>query len=530
MKEIHYKGSIAAGGCFDKDGSFVAGIVPICPHIQCDGIIYSLYDNNYIMDKMNISTKVEENKNFLIKKFKNSNDVVYHDFQTYSDMKAMLVYIDGLVDKEILNRDVLTPLMMGLEEKDIKKSVHVSNIKEVKMMSEVTDEILDGNAVIFIEGSHTFFVLDSKSWEKRAVAEPASESVIRGPKEGFVESLRVNTSLLRRKVKNNNLVFEGLKKGKQTKTDIAIAYIDNIVNKDVLAEVRRRINRIDTDSILESGYIEQFIEDSSSSLFPTVGNTQKPDVAAAKLLEGRVGIFCDGTPHVLTVPCLFIENLQTSEDYYIRPALATALRIFRLLALIISIMLPALYVALTTYHQEMIPTVLLISMAGAREGIPLPALAEALIMTVLFELLRESGTRLPRAIGSAISIVGALVLGEAAVNAGLVSAPMVIIIATTAVSSFIIPALTEVMTLFRLIFLLLGGIMGLYGITCGMFIIVVQAVSLRSFGIPYASAIAPFSASDIKDFLFRIPLKLMKTRPQSIVRRNVNRQGNIWRK
>lgn len=247
--------------------------------------------------------------------------------------------------------------------------------------------------------------------------------------------------------------LESVKIGKRTQTNIEITYTEDIVNKDVLKEVKRWLSLIDTDAILESGYIEQFIEDNPYSIVSTVGNTQKPDVVAAKILEGRVAIFCDGTPHVLTVPHLFIENMQTGEDYYIRPYLATFLRLIRFLVLFISIMLPALYVDFQTYDQEMIPTTLLITMASSREGVPFPALAEALIMVILFELLKESGLRLPKADGSAVSMVGALIVGEAAVSAGLVSAPMVIVVAATAVASFILPSLNETIVFYRFFFL-----------------------------------------------------------------------------
>jgi len=473
---------------------------------------------------INVFAKIEDNKSFLSNSFKKSTDLLFHEFESNSGGKALIAYIDGLVNKDMLNRDVIHPFIDKFKD-DAKKAVYVSHIKEITLFSDVIEEVLSGNTIMFVEGLGSAYAIDSKGWDKRSIDEPDVEAVIRGPKEGFVESIRVNTSLLRRKIKNNNLVIESLKLGKETKTDVAIAYIDGIVNRDVLLEVRRRLRKIDTDCILETGYIEQFIEDSPFSPLATVANTQKPDVVAGKLLEGRVAIFCDGTPHVLTVPHLFVETIQTSEDYYMRAYIASILRMLRLLAVAISILLPTLYVALTTYHQEMIPTVLLVSMAGAREGIPLPAFAEALLMVVMFELLRESGTRLPRPIGAAISIVGALVIGEAAVNAGLVSASMVIIIAITAVSSFIVPALTEVMTLYRLFFLFLGGTMGLYGTVCGVFVIVAHTVSLRSFGIPYASPAAPFEMSGMKDFGLRFPLWSMKNRPESIVKHNKKRQG-----
>lgn len=496
--------------------------------------------SNENADKTCISENLEDNKNLLSESFKNSSDIIYYEFEGYSGERSLIVYIDGLVNKEVLNRDVIDPFIKKSKEVDIKENlknpqvlkslIHVANVQETKKMPEVTDAILNGNTAMFFEGSDYIFIIDSRGWDKRAVTEPDIEAVVRGPREGFVESISVNTALLRRKIKNSNLVFESIRLGKQTHTDIAIAYIDGIVNKDVLLEVRKRLNKIDTDSILESGYIEQYIEDKYFSPLATVGNTLKPDIVAAKILEGRVAIFCDGTPHVLTVPNLFIENIQSAEDYYVRPLIASALRLIRLIAFLIGLLLPALYVALSTYHQEMIPTVLLITMAGAREGIPLPALAEAFLMVLMFELLRESGIRLPRPVGSAISIVGALVIGEAAVNAGLVSAPMVIVVAVTAVASFIVPALTEVMIIYRFILLFLGGIMGLYGIACGVFAMVVHAASLRSFGIPYTSPMAPLNLEGMKDFGLRFPLWSMIKRPGSIVKDNKKRRNNSGRR
>jgi len=482
-----------------------------------------------------IFTTIEENQAYLKHAFNNSTDVIFQEFKSFSGLTALVVYIEGLVNHELLGRDIIgsftklrkANLTNNPNPQELTKHLPSANIKETQSMSTVIDEVLNGNTLMFVDGMDTAFIIDAKGWDKRSVTEPDVEAVIRGPREGFVESIRSNTALVRRKIKNPNLIFENLTIGKQTKTIVYIGYIDGIVNEEVLKEVRKRLNEIDTDSILETGYIEQFIEDSPFSPLATVGNTQKPDVVAAKLLEGRVAVFCDGTPHVLTIPNLFVEAVQTAEDYYMRPFLASMLRIFRIVSVVIGVLTPGLYVALQTYHQEMIPTVLLLRMAGSMEGIPFPALAEALMMVVAFELLRESGTRLPRAVGSAISIVGALVVGEGAVNAGLVSAPVVIVIAITAVSSFIVPTLTEVMTLYRLLFLFLGGIMGLYGITWGIFVVMTHAVSLRSFGIPYISGIAaPLDKSSIKDYLLRFPLWATKLRPAFLTKGTQKKQGN----
>jgi spore germination protein KA len=482
----------------------------------------------------NVFNAVTTNKTFLQEAFKKSNDVIFYEFATSYGIKVLIVYIDGLVNKEILGRDVINSFIIKskelqantlLDSKVLKDLIAVASVTETKTMSTVIDDVLNGNTVLFVDGVATALLIDSKGWEKRAVAEPDTETVIRGPREGFIENIRTNTSLLRRKIKNPNLVFENITLGKQTKTNVAIAYIDGIVNQSILGEVRRRLNKIDTDSILETGYIEQFIEDSPFSVLATVANTQKPDIVAAKILEGRVAIFCDGTPHVLTVPHLFIETLQNSEDYYMRPLLATAWRILRISAFLISIFVPSFYVALQTFHQEMIPTILLLRMVGTNSDIPFPAGAEMLIMLVFYELLRESGIRLPRAVGSAISIVGALIVGESAVNAGLVSAPVVIITAIAGVTGFIVPALSEAVMIYRILFLIAGSVMGLYGIVCGIFIAVMHAVSLRSCGVPFTSTLAPSDESVFKDFIFRFPLWTMKKRPGAIEKNNQQRQG-----
>jgi len=454
-----------------------------------------------------------------------SSDLIFYEFANVSYHKAFLVYLNGFVETEILNRDILTPLMNHDTNNGIEKLLYNTELKKVVLFHSAVMGILEGNVLLVIDGQQTAFLLGMDKQVQRTIEEPGSESVVRGPKEGFIESIKTNIILLRKKLKTPDLMVESFKMGRLTQTEIAIVYLAGIVDPDVLKELKSRLDRIDTDSILESGYLEQYIEDAKYSPYPTIGNTQKPDVVAGKLLEGRIAIFCDGSPHVLTVPFLYIENLQTSEDYYIRTLMASLLRFLRTVALIISTLLPGVYVALSTYHQEMIPTVMLITIAGSREGIPLPAFVEALIMGVMFELLKESGTRLPRAIGSAISIVGGLVIGQAAVNAGLVSAPLVIVTAITAVASFILPALTETMTLFRLVFLFLAGAMGLVGITCGIFFIFIYTVSLRSFGVPFTASLTSTSKHNMKDTFFRFPLQSMKQRPNFMVGKNKKRRG-----
>lgn len=474
---------------------------------------------------------LETNKNEIINKFNNTSDLIVYEFSTKSNVKAMVCYLEGFIDRDLLDRDIIKPIILNLESpKNLKKIIYTSSLREMDILQDAMDKMAYGSIALFIDGTSKVFTIDLNHWEKRAIEEPEAEAVVRGPKEGFIEDISTNKAMLRRRMRNNNLVFEDHIVGKQTKTKISIAYIYGIANENVLKEVNKRISKIDIDGVLESGYIEQLIEDNPLSLISTIGNTQRPDVVIARLLEGRIGIICDGTPHVLTIPKVFLEDIQASEDYYLRPYFASFLRALRVFSIFLSIVLPGLYVALQTFHQEMIPTVLLITMAGAREGVPFPAVVEAFLMTLMLELIKESGIRLPKEVGSAVSIVGALVLGQAAVEAGIVSAPMVIIVAITAISEFAVPSLTEVIVLYRFILIFLGGFMGVYAITCAMVVLIIQMISLGSFGITYGYPLAPVDKEGLKDFIIRFPLWSFIFRPIAIEKENIIRQGKTRKK
>jgi spore germination protein KA len=465
-----------------------------------------------------------------------SNDVIFREFEVGNKKptKAFVCFIDGLGDKNLINEFITKALMVDIhiihpDENFLspnilalvkEKVLSATEVTEADSFDRVLDGILSGDTALFIDGSMKVLLISARGGETRAVAEPDTEVSVRGPRDGFTEILRVNTSLLRRKIKNPRLIFEPLRLGKQTRTEINIVYIEGIANQEVIAEVRRRLHRIDTDVILESGYLEQFIEDHPFSPFATIGNSEKPDKVAAKLLEGRIAILCNGTPFALTVPFLFIEAIQVSEDYYSRPYLASITRGLRLISFLVTLIVPALYVAVETFHQEMLPTVLLITMAAAREGIPFPSFVEAMIMGTIFEVLRESGIRLPRQVGQAVSIVGALIIGEAAVNAGILSAPMVIVGALTGITSFIVPALLDGIILFRIFLVLLSAAFGLYGIAIGLIIMLAHMCSLSSFGTPYLAPMAPTVWKDLQDTLIRVPLRLMKSQAKSISRPN----------
>lgn len=464
-----------------------------------------------------------------------SSDLIIRTFIFGRQIKAAIIYIDGLTDKALISETILKPLMYRTDGNPLPEKVDLEyvraellftgSIDTKKALKDVVSHILSGDTALLMDGAAEALVISLRGWQSRGIQEPQTESVVRGPREGFSETLRINTSLLRRKIKNPDLKFETVTIGERTGTDVCIAYIDNLAKPELIEEIKRRLNKIKIDGILESGYIEQYIEDAPYSIFSTVSNSEKPDKVAAKMLEGRAAILVDGTPFVLTVPMVFVESFQSEEDYYSRPFFASAIRLLRFIAFLISILAPALYVALSTFHQELIPTPLLLSMAAAHEGVPLPALIEALVMLLFFEILKEAGVRLPRPIGQAVSIVGALVIGEAAVSAGLIGAPMVIVIAVTAVSSFTIPAQTDSGTIMRFVLLLLAGLMGGFGISIGLFAILIHMASLRSFGIPYLMPLVPFDRSGFKDTFIRAPLRSMTKRPRGMATDEIRRRN-----
>lgn len=469
------------------------------------------------------SADIGENLKKLKAAFAPSSDLVFRDFAFSGGRKAAIIFIDGLTDKTLVNEDILKPLMLlenapGTQEPLSIEAIEsellfVGGIAKKDTINEAVQKVLAGDTLLLVDGQRQALTVSLRGWKMRGIEEPQTESTVRGPREGFTETLRVNTSLLRRKIKNANLTFESMSIGERTATDVCIAYIAGLAKAELIDEIKTRLKKIKTDAILESGHIEQFIEDNPYSIFSTVANSEKPDKVAAKLLEGRAAIFVDGTPFVLTVPMVFLESFQAAEDYYSRPYFASAIRLLRFVAFFISILAPALYVAMTTFHQELIPTKLLLSMAAAHEGVPFPAVIEAAIMMMIFEILREAGVRLPRPVGQAVSIVGALVIGESAVSAGLIGAPMVIVVAVTAVAAFTVPSQTDAFAIVRFGLLVLSGIMGGFGILIGLLAMLIHLISLTSFGTPYLMPLAPFDTQGQKDTFVRAPIWTLKKRP-----------------
>jgi spore germination protein KA len=387
---------------------------------------------------------------------------------------------------------------------------------------------MEGISIIMLQGCTVAISANTAGGDHRAVEEPSSQTVVRGPKEGFTENINTNLSLLRRRIKSPALRVVYRQIGRQTRTHVAVVYMKDIAKDSVVQEIMSRLDRIDTDAILDSGYIEEFIQDAPFTPFPTVQNTERPDAAAGGILEGQVAIIVDGTPFVLLAPATFIRFLQSSEDYYQRFDIASFLRLIRYGSFFASMLLPSLFIAVTTFHQEMLPTPLLISLASQREGVPFPAVVEAIAMEATFEVLREAGVRMPRVIGPAISIVGALVLGQAAVQAGLVSAAMVIVVSFTAIANFVIPAINMAIAarLIRFVMMILAATLGLFGIMSGLMVLLIHLASLRSFGVAYTVPFSPFIWPNWKDVIVRLPHWAMKQRPFEISSaKNRNRQS-----
>lgn len=478
-----------------------------------------------------LHSRLQENQEFLEELFKDSSDFVIREFEIEKSRKAICIFVDGLVDTAQVNM-MLKALMidegnLGGTNQISMSTLPSSQITEVDNFRDLVRSILAGDTGILIEGNKKGLVLGLRGGEVRSVAEPETEKVVRGPREGFVENLRTNTALVRRKLRTPRLKMKPMIAGNESNTNLVVSYIEGIADPNVVEEVVGRLQKIQIDAILESGYIEELIQDSTNSPFPQVQYTERPDAVAASLLEGRVAIFIDGTPFVLIVPTTFWQLMQASEDYYERYQIATLIRWLRYAFLLISLFTPSLYIAVTTFHQAMLPTPLLLSIAAAREAIPFPAVVEAFIMEIAFEALREAGIRLPKMVGQAVSILGALVVGQAAVEAGIVSAPMVIIVSLTGIASFTIPRYNASIAFRMLRFPLMvaAALFGIYGIVVGGMFILGHLANLRSFGVPYLSPTGPLSADDLKDVVIRAPWFAMKKRPEFLSTNDRNRIG-----
>ncbi len=489
-----------------------------------------------------LHSSLADNINLFKEIFSNDDTIIYRGFsnQNNESIKCCVIYVEGMANSAIIYESIIKPILENkfLNDKkdffnDLFNKVIISNdIEKTSSIQIMLQSIISGDTLLLINGSKEALVIGSKGWQIRSIDEPTSEMAVLAPREGFTESLMVNLSLFRRKLQTPDLKFNFITLGVRSNTRICISYIEGIANEKILQELYKRLKDIEIDAILGISYVQELIKDSPLSIFETIGYTERPDVVSAKLLEGRIAIFIEGNPFVITVPHLFMEYFQVNEDYFENFYSGSIIRIFRVMGFILTITVSALYVSFTTFHQELIPTPLLLSIMAARKGIPFPTIVSALVMTLVFELLREAGARMPTYIGQALSIVGTLVIGQAAVDARLVSAPMVIVIAFSSITSLMITKIKTAALLLRIIFLILASFLGIYGILAGCIGLLIHLYEIRSFGVPYMAnlELSSFDFQDLKDTFIRAPWWYMNYRPKFIAAKNFKRKTSGGRK
>ncbi|MGE5573727.1 MAG: spore germination protein [Bacteroidota bacterium] len=473
-----------------------------------------------------------------------NSDVIVREFDvpTTPPTRAAIVFMEGLASKDLIDLAVLQPLMLianldrGLRAADVLETIERrllpgNQVTHKDNLRGIIEGVIAGTTCLLVEGCGTALEVETKSWEHRGVSQPTAETVVHGPQEAFNETLKNNVALVRRRMRTPDLVSEVIKVGTLSRVDCAVLYVEGLVNPKLVAEVKRRINGIRADQIQDTGSLEQFIEDRPFMLAPQTLSTERPDRMAAFLSEGHVGILLDGSPFGLVAPATFWALLQSAEDYYLRWPFGTFLRLVRLAALAVAVLLPAVYIALTNFHPEMLPTDLLLAIAATRERVPFPTVVEVLVMEVSFELIREAGIRVPGVIGPTLGIVGALILGQAAVAASIVSPILVIIVAVTALGSFAVPNFNMAFAarLTRFVYIFVAAAFGFYGIAVGVFLQMLLYVNARSFGVPFMSPVAPFAQSS-GDLILRYPSWSMELRPAFLQTRRRERQPEVARK
>lgn len=465
-----------------------------------------------------VSTNLQDNIQAIEYTFKDSLDFILRkmNFGTSGQVRMALSFLETLTDKQGISDFVLEPLnMLAFREHDVttipNKIIDILpvalKIEEESNWEELEKKIVTGHAVLFIEGYEQAIVIEARKWSERGISEPQSESVVMGPREGFVESLITNVSLMRRRLRTPNLVMEAIPVGTTSNTNIVICYLKGVADVEMVQKVRRRIDNINVEAMYDLNVVNELISDVKLTPFRMYTTTERPDKLSSALVEGRVGLMAENSPAAMIVPTVFWQFFQSSEDYYEHYPMAAINRILRMLAFFMVVGLTAFYVAIVTFHQEMIPTVLTLSMAAAREPVPFPTVVEAFSLEIILEALREAGLRLPKPAGQAVSIVGALVMGQAAVEAGLVSPQLVIVVALAGIASFLIPDYSFVVALriLKFIFIILAGAFGVFGLIMGYLLLGTHLTSLQSFGVPYMSPVTPFKWQDMKDVFFRAP-------------------------
>lgn len=483
--------------------------------------------NNFINNREGFSTDLNENENILRGYLGTSQDVMFSKFiikwHNGDELNAMLVAIDGLVDEEAKRNNIIKPLIEQPFEKTpnedletIRERLSVKSVVIEDDLEKAIQNILKAQAFLIIDGFSKGLLISIEGFEIRGIEEPETEQIVRGSREGFIETASVNLSMIRRRIASSSLQFETMKIGKYSQTDVTIAYVKDIADPKLIDRVKRRINQIKVDNIHSSGDVEQLIEDHPYSIFPTIGNTERPDKVDRLLMEGRIVILVDGDPVTLFVPFLFVESIKNIEDYTSRPYYTSFIRLIRFFAFALSITLPALYISAVNFNKALIPSDLIVPLTVAREAVPFPLALEITIMILMFEVVREAGVRLPKQIGTAVSIVGPLILGDVAVSSSLVGAPTVIIVSISYIAAFVITSIADVTALLRLVLFGAACLFGSFGLTVILLAVFTHMISLTSLGVPYMAPFSPLHFHDWKDAVVRFPTRLLKKRSRSI--------------
>lgn len=477
--------------------------------------------------KINITNCVENIK----KKLHYGSDLKERKVQFFS-RRVSLLYLADLTDLNIVNDNLLRPLMeyegeVGKDYLDIiaKEVLSDAEVSSVETEEEAVQKILKGFTLLIVDKESKILCVNAEKITVRAVETPPNSVVVKGPRQGFNESLKYNLSLLRQRLATEKLAIKTMTLGRLTQTQVAICYLNGVASKKVVNDIMKRLSKIDIDGVLDSSYISNFLQKKPNSIFKQIGDTEKPDILCAKLLEGRVGIMVDGSPIVLTLPFIILEDLQSSDDYYNQHVRISFVRLLRFVGIILAILLPGVYVSLQVYHYKIIPIEFLITIMNTTQGIPFTPFTEIVFVILLFEVLYEANLRMPQYLGMALSIVGALILGETAVNAGLVSPPAVMIVALSGLTFYVVPNQATQFSMLRLLFTLFGAVLGLFGILLGVIGVVSYLSSFDSYDSAYLGPIAPFVAKDQKDFFIKQSERNMKLRPLSIAnnRKNLRR-------
>lgn len=465
------------------------------------------------------------------KGFYESEDLVLRRVEL-QNREVLLCYFEGMIQAQQLDLGVVTPMVECREEftPDIKGLNTILRtgvgLKAMESLVEALPEVGSGECMMCMSDSEEFFILSLRGYAIRAVTEPPTSAVLKGPREGFTEDLKTNMVLLRRRFRSTKLVFRTAKVGRYTDTGVCVAYLKGVAEDSLAERILKRIREIDIDGVIDSSYVAKFLEKRPYSIFRQNGTAEKPDIVAGKMLEGRVAVFVDGSPIALTLPFIFLEDFQDSSDYYKRAVRTTILRVMRLIAVFFAILLPAMVVALEMHQFQLLPVKLLITVMNSMSGIPFDPLLEMLLALLLFEVLGEASVRMPRYVGMAISIVGAIVLGETAVNAGILSSVTVLVTALSGIGLYAIPDEVGTFSVIRLALTALSGATGIFGIVLGSITVIAYLVSMEVYGAPYMAPLAPMIGPDLKDTFFKVDLKDMKKRPYSIPQRNKRRMSD----